>query len=133
MESSKMKNMVVLKNLPSNLIEEAIIVLKENKRAKHYQLIEKKQERKLKSKISNIPNEDIEETTSKQLEKMTKEQDYILKEAEMIVNNYILELETKSTKWKNNVKKLESKYKKSVKLNFILAFATAISMILSVI
>ena len=32
MEESKLKNMVVLKNLPSNLVEEAIIVLKSNKK-----------------------------------------------------------------------------------------------------
>ena len=30
METSKMKNMVVLKNLPSNMIEEAIVIFKEN-------------------------------------------------------------------------------------------------------
>ena len=30
MESSNLKNMVVLKNLPSNLIDEAIIILKGN-------------------------------------------------------------------------------------------------------
>ena len=29
METSKMKNMVVLKNLPSNMIEEAIVIFKE--------------------------------------------------------------------------------------------------------
>ena len=31
MESSKLKNMVVLKNLPSNIVDEAIIVLKKRK------------------------------------------------------------------------------------------------------
>ena len=34
MEASKLKNMVVLKNLPSNLVDEAIIILKANKRVK---------------------------------------------------------------------------------------------------
>ena len=34
MESSDMKNMVVLKNLPSNMVEEAIIIFKENQRIK---------------------------------------------------------------------------------------------------
>ena len=28
MEASKLKNMVILKNLPSNLVEEAIVILK---------------------------------------------------------------------------------------------------------
>ena len=32
MQSSDMKNMVVLKNLPSNMVEEAIIIFKENQK-----------------------------------------------------------------------------------------------------
>ena len=38
-----MKNMVVLKNLPSNMVEEAIIIFKENQRVKEKELVEKKQ------------------------------------------------------------------------------------------
>lgn len=34
MESSDMKNMVVIKNLPSNMVEEAIIILKKTKELK---------------------------------------------------------------------------------------------------
>ena len=41
MEASNLKNMVVLKNLPSNIVDEAIIVLKTNKKAKKLQKIEK--------------------------------------------------------------------------------------------
>ena len=41
METSNLKNMVVLKNLPSNIVDEAIIVLKTNKKAKKLQKIEK--------------------------------------------------------------------------------------------
>ena len=41
MEASKLKNMVVLKNLPSNIVDEAIIVLKANKKVKKLQKIEK--------------------------------------------------------------------------------------------
>ena len=40
METSKLKNMVVLKNLPSNIVDEAIIVLKANKKVKKLQKIE---------------------------------------------------------------------------------------------
>ena len=32
MQSSDMKNMVILKNLPSNMVDEAIIFLKKSKR-----------------------------------------------------------------------------------------------------
>ena len=47
METSNLKNMVVLKNLPSNIVDEAIIVLKTNKKAKKLQKIEKNNKRKL--------------------------------------------------------------------------------------
>ena len=40
MESSNLKNMVILRNLPSNLVEEAIIVLKTNKNAKKLEKID---------------------------------------------------------------------------------------------
>ena len=36
MNSNQMKNMIVLKNLPSNLIDEAFIILKNNKKIKKY-------------------------------------------------------------------------------------------------
>ena len=41
MESSSMKNMVVLKNLPSNMVDEAIIIFKENSRIKTKDAINK--------------------------------------------------------------------------------------------
>lgn len=54
MDVSNMKNIIVLKNLPSNLVEEAIVVLKENKKVKRYQYadsenvnIDKQKQRKL--------------------------------------------------------------------------------------
>ena len=39
MEKSNMKNMLVLKNLPSNIVDEAIIILKENKKIKKFEKI----------------------------------------------------------------------------------------------
>ena len=41
METSNMKNMVILKNLPSNLVEEAIVILKSNKKVKKLEKIER--------------------------------------------------------------------------------------------
>ena len=79
MEKSQMKNMVVLKNLPSNLIEEAIVVFKTVKSAKEFQYIDK---------IENLKNE--------QSKKNTK--DYMVKEAESVISNYIKTNETKRTK-----------------------------------
>ena len=41
MQINSVKNIVVLKSLPSNIVEEAIIILKSNKYAKKFQTIEK--------------------------------------------------------------------------------------------
>lgn len=116
MNMSDMKNIVVLKNLPSNLVDEAIIVLKENKKVHKYQVIDTN-ENKEKDKNSQIKN--------------TKE--YIIKEAEMLIKSYTEELEKKSPKWKNNMKKLEKKYKNSIKLNVFLIFTTILGIIFNVI
>lgn len=89
MEASKLKNMVVLKNLPSNIVDEAIIVLKTNKKVKKFQKIEQ-------SKA----------TKGNETEKKDKE--YILKEAEMLVNDYISKIENKDRK---NIFNKESKQK----------------------
>ena len=74
MNQSGLKNMVVLRNLPSNLIEEAIIVLKSNKNIKQIEKIDK-------NKVKEEPKEKV------------KERDYIQKEAEMLISNYIKRLE----------------------------------------
>ena len=119
MDISSMKNMIVLKNVPSNLIEEAIVVLKENKKVKKYQYIEKD------LKVQNKGN--------KKETKPEKNEDYIIKEAENVISHYITNLEMKSPKWKNNMKKLEKRYKQSVKLNFVLGFIAMIGIVLSFI
>ena len=41
MENGKMKNILVLKDLPSNLVEEAIVILKSSKKVKKLERIEK--------------------------------------------------------------------------------------------
>ena len=70
METSNMKNIVVLKNLPSNIVEEAIVILKGNKKIKKLELADKKNSK-------NVQNEEL------------KNKEYILKEAEMLFSNYI--------------------------------------------
>ena len=108
---SDLKNMIVLKNLSSNLIEEAIVILKENKNIHKFQVVENKKE---------IKNDDKEEK---------KDSKYIIKEAEMLVKSYTENLEKKS----HNVKKIEKKYKTSVKINFFLLFTTILGIIFAII
>ena len=108
-ETSNLKNMVVLKNLPSNIVDEAIIVLKSNKKAKNLQKIEKNK------KNSN-------NTSTK------KDKDYILKEAEMLINNYITDVEKNDKKTIFN-KEAKEKYNKLKKY----AIAVTIMSILQAI
>ena len=105
MEASSLKNMVILKNLPSNLVEEAIVILKQNKKIKNIEIVEKS------SKKSDIKPD-------------KKEKDYILKEAEMLVNQYIKQIETKK-EMESKKKKSELKYKK-MRRNFYIATVISI-------
>lgn len=91
MESSNMKNMVVLKNLPSNLVEEAIVILKTNKKVRKLEKVDKNNKYKNKESI-------------------TKEKDYILKEAEMLVSNYINKLENSGKPKQNTIIQANKKY-----------------------
>ena len=111
MESSDMKNMVVLKNLPSNMVEEAIIIFKENQRIKEKEFIEKG------GKINS------EET-------QTKSKDCILKEAEMLVADYINKIEKKSEK---NDKGIILKYKRIKYYSMISTILFVISLIINFI
>lgn len=91
METSNLKNMVVLKNLPSNLVEEAIVILKSSKKVKKLEKIDKN------SKLN-------------QTEPVKKEKDYILKEAEMLVSGYISKLENNHDQKQDKTVKNHKKY-----------------------
>ena len=110
MESSDMKNMVVLKNIPSNIVEEAIIIFKETQKVKQKELIDKR------NKISST-------------EMKPKSKDYILKEAEILVTDYINKVENK--KKLNNNKELFVKYKKLQKYSLISTLLLVISIIIN--
>ncbi len=96
MDISSMKNMIVLKNLPSNIVEEAIVVLKTNKKIKKPELAQNKSE--------NFKN-------GKNNKEDKCNQDYIVKEAELVISNYISKIEDQDMKGKKELKQLEKKYK----------------------
>ena len=106
------KNMVVLRNLPSNLVDEAIIVLKSNKKIKKLEKIEKNR--------------------GTSLEKTKKDKEYILKEAEMIVNEYMSKIENKDKKEIFN-KEAKIKYKKLRKYAIVTTIICAIQTILLIV
>ena len=113
MESSDMKNMVVLRNLPSNMVEEAIIIFKENQRVKETEFIEK-------GKKMNA------------MEIQTKSKDCILKEAEMLVSDYINKIENKKKNEKND-KSIVIKYKRLKYYSMISTILFVISLIINFI
>ena len=89
MEKNGMKNIVVLKNLPSNLVDEAIIILKNKRVAKKFEYADK---------IVKSPKIDN-----------NKKKDYIIKEAESVLASYIEKIESKGKQ--NNKTKFNIKYK----------------------
>lgn len=93
---SKMKNMVVLKNLPSNIVEEAYVVLKSNK---NFKINLQKQE----NESERIPAE------------------YVVKEAEMVISNYLSKIEEKKVIRNLEVEKIKKKYKNLKNTSMILA------------
>lgn len=113
MQTSNMKNIVVLKNLPSNLIDEAIVILKSNKKVKNFELIDR-------NKNKTINN------------KETESKGYILKEAEMIISDYIADIEKKDKKAQLN-NTLKEKYNRLKKYSFILTLILFLSLIINFI
>lgn len=110
---SDMKNMIVLKNLPSNLVEEAIVILKENNKIHKYQTIS--------------PNE-------QNLEEEEKEQTgYIVKDAEMVIKSYLDRIENNSPKKERTIKKLEKRYKNSIRLNLFLLLTTIVGIVFIIV
>lgn len=119
MDTSNLKNMLVLKNFPSNIIEEAIVILKQGSKIKDIQKIQNKEINK-------------QSTNSK---KDGKEKEYIIKEAEMLINQYLAKIENQKKEKKQN-QKFENKYIKLKKFTIavsILAIVELISFIIVVI
>jgi len=110
MNSNQMKNMIVLKNLPSNLIDEAFIILKNNKKIKSLERIENK-------KTNKIEKE--------------KTEDYIVKEAEMIISEYLSKIEKEKQKKSYSMRRIEEKYKRLKVVSIVLCIVVFLNAILA--
>ena len=95
----KKQNTIVLRNLPSNLIEEATIVFKNKKTVRE---IEKAEKERKKQESTIIPVKNRE----------GKRQSYAIKEAEMVIIDYVsgIEEKRKNINLRNN--KVNKKYKR---------------------
>ncbi len=103
MNKSDLKNIVFLKEVNSNIVDEAIIILKPNVKVKE-SVIEGK------NKVNNKPNSN-----------------YILNEAQLVVSNYISRMKNDD---KNLRKKYEKKYKSMRVINIVM-FIAIIGLVIS--
>ena len=115
MKESNLKNMVILKNLPSNIVEEAIVILKSNKKAKKLEKIERNKK------------------SEKSITNGKRDKTYILKEAEMIVSSYISEIEGKNQSREFLNKKTGKKYKRLKVYSYITSIIIFMQMLMLLI
>lgn len=112
MNTNQMKNMIVLKNLPSNIVEEAIIILKNNKKIKSLDRVEKQ--------------------TRNSMEKQSSGE-YIVKEAEIVIGNYLSKIEKKKQMKSYSVKQIENRYKRMKILSIVLGMIIIVNVIIDLI
>lgn len=106
MNASRMKNIIVLKDLPSNLVDEAIVILKNGNKVKYQEIIEEREESNFEIKQGNSS-------------------DIAIKEAELLVSNYIKKLE-KPNEQSITIRKMRLKYKKLQLCSFFLGLTTIV-------
>lgn len=121
MDTSNLKNIVVLKDLPSNIVEEAIVVLKENQKVPKLEHADKE------AKESYGKSSENNKTHSK------TSKDYIVKEAQMLIADYISKIENKNKKENKTVQNLKSKYKKVKAFNYVLIGCLVLSVIINIL
>jgi len=110
MDISNMKNMVVLRNLPSNIIDEAYVILKPNSKIKKMEYTQK-----------NLDNTNI---------KKDNPNNYIIKEAELIISNYISSIEREKSP---KLLKLQKKYNKLKLITYSMSIILCISVLINLI
>lgn len=115
MDISRMKNIIVLKDLPSNIVDEAIVVLKSGARLKNMETSDTKHNGNLGE------NEGSNSETA-------------IKEAEFIVENYLKGLEDKKTsnEKQSNIKKMRIQYRKMQVCTAILGLTSIIGICISI-
>ena len=124
MDANNNKNIVILKNLPSNVLEEAIIVVKNKKTAVNIDYLKKGND--------SIIQGNMKEADFKKLEKIPKEsRNYIVKEAECVMKNYIEKIEDGQRIIDKN--KMKRKCKRLKIANFLLFTISVISTISCII
>ena len=111
MDKSQMKNIIVLKDLPSNIVDEAIVILKNDSYIKKKEFTQNKKINKEEENNTNY--------------------DFILKEAENVVKNYIKNIE--KPKDTIDIRTLKAKYRKLKLSIFFLGITFLIGTIMMLV
>lgn len=104
MKSKNMKNIIILKDLPSNIVEEAFIFIKPNLKVKEY----------------------IPKNLNKEIKK-----DYIVEEAETVIKDYINKIDIKDEQ--KNINIIKKKYKRMKIISITMGIILVISQIINII
>lgn len=105
-----MKNMVILKNIPSNIVDEAIVILKPNAKVKSIDVSETNKVKRNNSGNTNKENNQ-----------------YIINEAELVIANFVSKME-------NNRKiEVQNMILKKYKLLKYISWALVFSLIITVL
>ena len=107
MDTSNMKNIVVLKDLPSNIVEEAIVFLKPNQKIRNLELVKKQTYEEKSNKKEKHKNTKDEKSKTK---------NYAVKEAEMVIADYITKIENQKENSNKKNKNLQKKYNRLKKI-----------------
>ena len=110
MDINNMRNIVILKNLPSNLVDEAFVVLKKNQRIKKLEYVENK-------------SDNFSEDKNK-----TNQDEYVVREAELVISNYINTLENQDFKGLKMNSDLAKKYIRLRRFSYVLGIILLISL-----
>lgn len=113
MDKNNLKNIVVLKNLPSNIVDEAIVILKPNQKIKRIEIIDNK-------------------SNNKQLSSDSKKNIHVINEAELLVSSYISKIEKKDKETNYN-DALNNKYKRLKKYSLFTSLLLILSILLHLI
>ena len=121
---NNMKNIVILKNLPSNIIEEAIVVVKNKK-----QILD---DVDINNKNKNEVQGDMSNDDFKKMEKIKQEsREYVVKEAESVIANYLEKVSDRERRKKR--KNIEARYYKIKYMNIALILLTIMSTIICIV
>lgn len=114
MNVSHMKNIIVLKDLPSNIVEEAIVILKSGSKIKNEKVIDAK------SYKSNFT------------ENSEGNYETAIKEAEFLVADYMKKIE-KTNENTPSIRKMKIQYQKLKVCSVLLGIVAIIGVIISII